>query len=167
MKRRREVPLLSSAFMRIRLTDRVPAGAVWRRVAFLHEGRDPAAGAPAAVRSRLRAAARAADFRGKDREFAVEGGWILAGLGKAPVSAARLRTALRRALKEPLKARRPQVAMWFDGGVSEQAFRAVLLPAALCDYAFERYKSRPRPSPPDRGALAIVPPPGLSARTFA
>src|SRR5262245_27476419 len=105
--------------MRIRLTERMPAGAAWRRVAFLHQGRDPAAGQPAAVRARLRAAVRAADFRGMDREIAVEGGWILAGLGAAPVSAARLRTALRRALKQPLKAHRPQIAMCFDGGVSK------------------------------------------------
>ena len=138
--------------MRIRLTDRMPSGPAWRRVAFLHEGRDPSAGAPAALRSRLRAAVRAAEFRGKHREIAVEGGWILAGLGTAPVPAARLRTALRRALKEPLKARRPQIAVCFDRGVTEAAVRALLLPAALCDYAFDRYKSRPRKSAPDRSA---------------
>src|SRR5262245_183734 len=129
--------------MRIRLTDTPPRGAAFARVAFLHEGRDPAAATPAPVRSALRTAVKAAGFRGRFKERAPggAGGWALYGLGKAPVSAARLRDALRRALKDNLSASRRRLVFAFDSGVSEPVFGSVLPHLALADYAFERYKT--------------------------
>ena len=79
--------------MRIRLTDSVPRGAALSRIAFLCEGKDPAAGVPVAVRAAIQAAVRKAGFRGKEGEVASGPGpdWTLVGLGKPPVPAARLR----------------------------------------------------------------------------
>ncbi len=151
--------------MRIRLSDRLPAGG--HRIAFLHEGRDPSSGAPPPLRTRLRAAARAGGFHGKDREVVSEGGWVLCGLGPAPVSAARLRAALRRGLRDALKARRPSLSICFDAAVPEEAFRAILLHVALSDYAFDRYKSKPRDGDRGGSAATLVPPPGLEAKAFA
>ncbi|MFY9550286.1 MAG: hypothetical protein WAU32_03980, partial [Thermoanaerobaculia bacterium] len=67
--------------MRIRLTDSPPRGSAFTRVAFLHEGTDPAAGAPRSVRGALRTAAKAAGFRGRAKERAPgsSGGWALYG----------------------------------------------------------------------------------------
>jgi leucyl aminopeptidase len=146
----------------------MPAAAGGRRILFLHEGRDPSAGAPAAVRGRVKAAVRASGFRGVAREVASEDGWILCGLGPAPALASRLRTALRRGMKEALSAsRRPGLAIGFDRAVSEEAFRALLPHVVLSDYVFDRYKSKPRPSRPGGGAVTVVPPGGAGASRFA
>ncbi len=155
--------------MRIRLSDTVPGGAAARRIVFLHEGPDPSSGTPAAVRAKVRAAARSGGFRGKDRQVVVEGGWTLCGLGKAPAPASRVRTVLRRAVKDALRAPRRGLVLCFDRAVSEETLRSLLPHVALCDYAFERYKSKPgKRAKTAAGATAtVVPPPGLKARAFA
>ena len=93
--------------MRIRLTDSLPRVAAATRVVFLCEARDPAAGSPAAWTSGVRAAVRATGFTGKEKEL-VAGGppgrdFLLCGLGKAPASAARWRSALRKAVRQALE----------------------------------------------------------------
>ena len=154
--------------MRIRLSDRMPAGAGGRRILFLHEGRDPSSGAPPSARTRVKAAARASGFRGAAREVVAEGGWILCGLGPASISAARLRSALRRGMKEVLaSSKRPSLAFGFDRAVSEEAFRSLLPHIVLADYAFDRYKSKPRASRPAGGAVTVVPPGGRGASRYA
>jgi leucyl aminopeptidase len=150
--------------MRIRLSDTVPGEGAARRIAFLHEGRDPASGAPAAARAKIRAAARAGGFSGKEGETVVEGGWTLCGLGKAPVLPSRLRSALRRAVRD---AARKGVVLCFDAKVSEEAFRSILPHVALCDYAFERYKSKAGKAKPAEAAATVIPPPGSKAKAFA
>jgi leucyl aminopeptidase len=152
--------------MRVRLSDTLSPGAAARCIAFLHEGRDPSAGAPAALRSRLRPAVKAAKFRGKAGEIGEEGGWTLCGLGRGPAPAFRLRSTLRRAVKRALRQPHRTVALCFDEGVSEPAFRALLPHIALADYSFDRYKSKKTGS--QRKAQAVVlPPPGHKARAFA
>jgi leucyl aminopeptidase len=159
--------------MRLRVSDAVPRAATARRIAFLHEGRDPASGAPAAVRAKVRGAARAGGFSGKDREVVVEGDWTLCGLGKAPAPASRLRSALRRAVRGAPKPPRRSVILCFDGAVSEEAFRSVLPHVALCDYAFERYKSKAGKAKEAASAAGgaatatLIPPAGLKATAFA
>ena len=157
--------------MRIRLSDAVPGGAALRRVAFLHEGPDPASGAPAAARAKVRAAARASGFRGRDQEIVVEGDWTLCGLGKAPVLASRLRAALHRAMRGALRPPRRDLVLCFDAAVSEEAFRSILPHVALSDYAFDRYKSK---AGKDKGGKAsakatatVVPPAGTKATSFS
>lgn len=146
----------------------MPSGAGGRRIVFLHEGRDPSAGAPPPVRTRVKAAVRASGFRGAAREVASEGGWILCGLGTAPAPASRLRAALRRGMKEALaSSRRPTLAVGFDRAVTEEAFRSLLPHLALADYAFDRYKSKPRSSRPGGAAVTVVPPGGGGAAGFA
>ncbi len=154
--------------MRLRLSDTVPRARGARRIAFLHEGRDPGAGAPSPVRAAVRAAARAASFRGKDRELAAEDGWVLCGLGKAPVTPARLRAALRRAGREVRRPGERGVVLCFDAAVPAEAFRSILPHAALFDYAFDRYKSKDREkkSAGSRGTATLVPPAGKRARDF-
>jgi leucyl aminopeptidase len=155
--------------MRLRLSDTVPRARGARRIAFLREGKDPAAGAPASVRAAVRAAVRASSFRGKDREVAAEDGWVLCGLGKSPITAARLRAALRRAGREVRRPGERGVVLCFDASVSPEAFRSILLHAALFDYAFDRYKSKERERKDVKGAAAatLVPPAGARARDFA
>jgi leucyl aminopeptidase len=156
--------------MRIRLSETVPGEATARRVVFLHEGRDPASGAPAAVRARVRAAARAGGFQGKNREVVVEAGWTLCGLGKAPAAASRLRSALRQAVQDARRAPRRGLVLCFDRAVAPEALRSLLPHVALCDYAFERYKSkRGRAGTPGATAAAtatVVLPQGLKSRAF-
>jgi leucyl aminopeptidase len=152
--------------MRLRLSDTLAPGAALRRIAFLHEGRDPSAAVPASLRATLRPVLKAAGFRGKAGEIVEEGGWTLCGLGQAPAPAARLRAALRRAAKTALRAPRRTISLCFDQGVSEPAFRALLPHIALADYAFDRYKAKKTGSP--RAAQAVIlPPPGHKARAFA
>jgi len=153
--------------MRLRLSDTVPRAGHARRIVFLHEGKDPAAGAPASIRTAVRAAARAASFRGKDREVAAEDGWVLCGLGPAPATPARLRAALRRAGREVRRPRERGIVLGFDAAVSPEAFRSILLHAALFDYGFDRYKSKDRGKKAVRGAAATLVPPGAKARDFA
>ena len=144
------------------------AGAGGRRILFLHEALDPSSGAPPSVKARVKAAVRATGFRGASREVASEGGWTLCGLGAAPAPAARLRTALRRGMKEALaSSRHPSIAIGFDRAVSEDAFRSLLPHVALADYEFDRYKSKRRSSRAAAGSATVVPPAGLRASRFA
>jgi leucyl aminopeptidase len=152
--------------MRVRLSDTLPPGAATRCIAFLHEGADPSAGVPAAVRAKLRPAVKAAGFRGKAGEIAEEGGWTLCGLGRGPAPASRLRSVLRRAAKSALRQPRRTVALCFDEAVSGPAFGALLPHIALADYSFDRYKSKKK-GPAGEGQAVVVPPPGHTARSFA
>jgi len=157
--------------MRIHLTETVPRGAS-ARVALLHEGRDPAAGARASVRGALRQAVRSARFRGEDKEVATAGAWTLVGLGRSPASPGRLRAALRRALKDVRKARR--TALVLDSGLTADAVRALLPQVAGSDYRFERYKTRSKAKPgkaadrePSEPVVDVVTPPDVDARALA
>ncbi len=157
--------------MRIHLSDSLPRAASATRVAFLHESRDPAGGAPRAVAAAVKAAVRATGFQGRDKETVSTGSgnraWTLCGLGPAPASAARCRSAIRRAVREASgrSGRRPLV-LAFDAGLSGEAFQALLPQVALADYAFDRYKSgrgkRPAPT-----RATVMPPPGVRARSLA
>jgi leucyl aminopeptidase len=155
--------------MRLRLSDSVPRERGARRIAFLHETRDPAAGAPSSVRAAVRAAAKAASFRGKDRELAAEDGWVLCGLGKTPATPARLRAALKRAGREVRRPGERGVVLCFDAAVTGEAFRSILLHASLFDYAFDRYKStdREKKGASPAGTATLVPPAGSRSRDFA
>ena len=155
--------------MRIRLTDSPPRGAAFTRVAFLHDGRDPAARTPGPLRASLRTAIKAAAFRGRARERVPGGaqGWALYGLGKAPVSPATLRTALRRAVKDGLPGSRRKLLICFDSGVSEAAFTSLLPHLALADYAFNRYKTGKETGKSPEAEAVVVPPAPLKARDFA
>ncbi|HEY2798798.1 MAG TPA: leucyl aminopeptidase [Thermoanaerobaculia bacterium] len=157
--------------MRIRLTQAAPGGDS-ARIALLHEGRDPAAGVRAPVRTALRQAVRSVRFRGEDKEVATSGAWTLVGLGPAPASTGRLRAALRRALKDARKERRTTIV--FDEGISAEVLRALLPQIAAADYRFERYKSRlkaGKAGKTDRGAsepvVDVVTPPGVEAKALA
>ena len=156
--------------MRIRLTDSPPRVAAATRVVFLYEARDPAAGSPGAWTAGVRAAVRATGFSGKEKEL-VAGGppgrdFLLCGLGKAPASAARWRSALRKAVRQALERPGRPIVLAFGAGLPEDAFRALLPQIALADYAFDRYKSSRSPG---RGAgrAIVIPPPGVSARSLA
>jgi len=156
--------------MRIRLSDTPPRAASAVRVAFLHESRDPAGGAPRAVAAAVKAAVRATGFRGRDRETVSAGSgdraWTLCGLGPAPASAARCRSAIRRAVRGVGGRPGRSFVLAFGAGLSEGAFRALLPQVALADYAFERYKSgRGKRAAPTRAT--VVPPPGIPARSLA
>src|SRR5262245_14245618 len=154
--------------MRIRLTDSPPRGAAFTRVAFLHDGRDPGAGVPAALRASLRSAVKAAAFRGRTRQrVPAAAGWALYGLGKAPVSPAALRTALRRAIKDGLSGSRRKLLICFDSAVSEAAFVSLLPHLALADYAFNRYKTGKDSVRAAEAEAVVVPPPSLKARSLA
>jgi leucyl aminopeptidase len=154
--------------MRIRLTDSVPRGAGIRRIALLCEGKDPASGAPAAVRAEIRAAARQAQFQGKEREVATGAGadWTLVGLGKAPVAASRLRRAVRHAARDAAREAGRKLLLCFDGALSNTAFRALLPQIALADYAFDRYKSSRSARAAAMEAL-ILAPQGVKAASLA
>ena len=89
---------------------------------------------------------------------------MLCGLGRGPASAFRLRSTLRRAVKRALRPPKRAVALCFDEGVSEPAFRALLPHIALADYCFDRYKSKKTGS---RAQAVVLPPPGHKARAFA
>jgi leucyl aminopeptidase len=129
--------------MQLEVSASLPRGAA-RRVAFLPEASDPAAGVPAAVRAVLARACRSAGFRGKDKEIATvaarDGTWILVGLGKNPVGAGRLRRAVRHAAKEALRPGASKVSFVF-GSVGEERLGAVLPQLSSLDYRFERYRA--------------------------
>ncbi len=154
--------------MRLRLTQ-TPPGRETVRIAFLHERRDPAAGASPAVRGALRAAVRASGFRGEEKEVGASGAWTLYGLGPAPATLARLRRVLRRALKDVAPTSR-RIALAFDSGVTAASLGALLPQIATADYAFDRYKSRKASGKPRRSvavAIDVVAPPGLRPAPLA
>ena len=77
-----DAALLSSVVMRIRLSDSRSRAAGARRDRVSARGaRSVGRALPPPCARGLRAAAKAAGFRGKDREIAAEGGWVLCGLG--------------------------------------------------------------------------------------
>jgi leucyl aminopeptidase len=154
--------------MRIRLTDSLSGAASTLRVAFLHEGRDPAAGLRPAVRSAVRNAVQSTAFRGKEREVAASGSWVLYGLGKAPAPPARLRAALRRAVRDSARRSPRRIVLAFDADTSERDFRALLPQIASADYSFDRYKTRkPEVARKSQATAEILPPPGVRARELA
>jgi leucyl aminopeptidase len=132
--------------MQIDVASTLPRGAAVRRVAFLHEASDPAAGSPASVGTQLSQASRSAGFRGKEGEVATvpdrDGGWVLVGLGKAPTSIGRWRRAVRRAAKETLRPGASRIAFLVGKGVDDAQIRCVLPHLASLDYRFDRYRSR-------------------------
>src|SRR5262245_16292167 len=155
--------------MRIRLTDSPPRVAAATRLLFLYEGRDPAAGTPRAWTAAVRAAIRAAGFRGKEKELVFAGppgkSFLLCGLGKAPASATRWRGAIRRAVRQALERPGRPLVLAFGAGIGEDAFRALLPQIALADYAFDRYKSSASKRR-DAGRVFVVSPAGMPARRF-
>jgi leucyl aminopeptidase len=132
--------------MQIDVTSALPRGAAIRRVAFLHEAPDPAAGSPPSERADLTQACRSARFRGKEKEVSTapgkDGGWILVGLGKAPSSIGRLRRAVRRAAQEALRPGASRIAFVFGKGLEDSEIRCMLPQLAALDYRFDRYRSR-------------------------
>ncbi len=153
--------------MRLTIAKSVPRSASFWRVAFLHEGRDPARGIPDPLARSIREAARASGFRGHDRETAgaagPDGAWLLVGLGRAPASLARLRRALRRAVGDSASRSRSRLLLAFGAGIDEATLRALLPHLALADYAFERYKSPGKKVRAYGGATAVVVPPEETA----
>ncbi|HEY3205113.1 MAG TPA: leucyl aminopeptidase [Thermoanaerobaculia bacterium] len=156
--------------MRIQMTDSPPRAAGLRRIAFLYERRDPSMGAPPSVRAALKSAVRTSHFRGKEKEVASgEGrgaGWMLYGLGKAPASASRLRSVLRRAVRDAVRRPGARLLLCFDEALGEPVVRALLPQIAVADYAFDRYKSRKSDSSGSAEAF-VVPPGEKKARQFA
>jgi leucyl aminopeptidase len=129
----------------IRVGESPSRGKTRARVAFLHESADPSAGSARFVRESIRAACRAAGFRGRWRETARAGSgedsWTLVGLGRPPASLGRLRRAVRGAIKDVFRFSSKPLLLCFGGGVEERAVRALLPWLAQSDYAFSRYKS--------------------------
>ncbi|HEY7369683.1 MAG TPA: leucyl aminopeptidase [Thermoanaerobaculia bacterium] len=147
--------------MRLTLATRLPRGpAGLRRVAFLPETAEPWSDAVAGVRPALRAACRASGFRGREREVTTAGAWTLSGLGRPPVSIARLRKAVRRVLKDQLRHSREPFALVF-AGVDAETLAALLPRLRLADYRFDRYKSQPKA---DAGEVraTLLPPAGVT-----
>jgi len=152
--------------MRLRLTESAPRVAGLRRIALLHEGRDPSAAIPEALRAGLRQAVRSSGFRGREREVvsgaAASGGvWTLYGLGRAPAPLSRVASVLRKAAREALRSSK-RLLIAFDAGISPAAFRALLPQIALSDYRFDRYKTVGARAA-SRGPAFVVPPPGAAA----
>jgi len=154
--------------MRLEVRDSAPRSGRSLRVAFLHESKDPSAGAPAAVREELREACRISTFGGRNKEIAgaltARGGWVLVGLGPAGSPLGKLRRALRRALRDALRQPGRGLVLAFGEGIGVQAMRALIRETAQGDYRFERYKSAEETRKLAREARAIVlPPPSLRA----
>ena len=145
--------------MQIDLTTSLPRGTAVRRVAFLLEGADRAPVTPAAARASLSRACKAVGFRGKEKETATSAGkdgtWLLVGLGKAPVSAGRLRRAIRRAAKDALGPGASRVVLVFDTRVTPDDLQSVLPQLSSLDYRFERYRSRASRSRRIKGLLLV------------
>jgi leucyl aminopeptidase len=155
--------------MHIRIADSAPRAGGVRRVALLHERRDPSAGVPKTLRASIARAVRASGFGGREGEAAGAaspgGDWVLHGLGKAPARLAVYRSALRRAVRDALRQGRRRLVIAFDDGLSPAGFRALLPQIALADYSFERYKARARQGGAEARAV-VLPPPGAPSRDF-
>ena len=144
--------------MNIEVADRPPRSGFARRLAFLGESAKPWNGAPSSVRAEIRAACRATQFRGRDKEVTGESGWTLVGLGKGPVRLPKLRRTVRKAVQDALRHGKGRLLAAFGDAVEGPALRALLPQLAQADYAFERYKSRRKPRAA-AGSLTILPPP--------
>jgi leucyl aminopeptidase len=158
--------------MRIEITRSVPRSTSFWRVAFLSEGRDLGLGVPDPLADSIREAAKSAGFRGRDRETVGaagrDGAWLLVGLGRAPASLARLRRALRRAVKESASRSRSRLLLVFGAGIDRATMTALLPHLALADYAFERYKSaRKKVRPGGATSAVVVPPADVAAGPLA
>src|SRR5262245_55539827 len=114
--------------MRLKIQDGAPSFGRRRLcLAFLHEARNPAAGAPAAVRAELEEACRASAFRGRDREVAgaltEHGGWVLIGLGSPGSPLGKLRKAVRRGVKDALRQPGRGLLLAFGDGITREHLR--------------------------------------------
>ncbi|MEO8432192.1 MAG: leucyl aminopeptidase [Acidobacteriota bacterium] len=153
--------------MQVEIVDAPPRGRNFS-VAFLHEGRDPAARVAGSVRGVLREACRASGFRAREKESAgsAAAGWALVGLGKAPASLSTLRRSLRRAVRDAMRHGSGRVLLAFDTGVAERELRALVREAAQADYRFDRYKTRAR-NGASAARVAILPPPSVDKGALA
>jgi leucyl aminopeptidase len=154
--------------MRLEVRDSAPRQGKNLCIAFLHESRDPSAGAPASVRAELAQACRVSGFRGRDKEIAgaltERGGWVLVGLGRAGSPLGKLRRALRRALRDALRQPGRGLLLAFGEGIGKPEMRALLREVAQGDYRFRRYKSDEAAQKLSREARAVVlPPPSIPA----
>ena len=157
--------------MRLKIQDEAPPSGRRRLcLAFLHEARHPAAGAPTAVRSELEEACRVSAFRGRDKEVAGaltdRGGWVLIGLGAPGSPLGKLRKAVRRGVKDALKQPGRGLLLAFGDGITRERLRAMLREIAQGDYRYERYKSgsddgTKRKAEP---SAIVLPPPSIPAR---
>ncbi|HTD53401.1 MAG TPA: hypothetical protein VK780_10280, partial [Thermoanaerobaculia bacterium] len=116
-----------------------------KRIAFLAQASDPSRGAPRPVQREIREVCRVAQFGGRDKEVAADGGWTLVGLGARPVPLWKLRRAARKALRETLRHVKGRVLLVFGDAVDAATLRALLPQIVASDYAFDRYKSRGSP----------------------
>src|SRR5690242_14163727 len=116
--------------MRLRVADSAPRAGRRIRIAFLHEARNPAAGAPAPVRSEIREACGVSSFRGREKEIAgaltKRGGWILVGFGPVESPLGKLRRALRCAIKDALRQPGRGLLLVFGEGIGRVRMRALL-----------------------------------------
>jgi leucyl aminopeptidase len=155
--------------MRVRVSATAPRAA-GRRIALLHERRNPADGVSGALRAAVSRAVRASGFGGREGEIAaassVGGDWVLYGLGKAPARPAAYRNVLRRAAREAARQGKRRLVFVFDDGLSEPALRALLPQIALSDYAFDRYKTRGKETA-GKARAVVVPPRGVAERGIA
>ena len=131
--------------MQLDVTSSLPRGAA-RKVAFLLESSDPAAGAPREVRAALARACRAAGFRGTEKETVSSDapGRAVDPRGPRRVSRFRWPASPRR------PARRPRSGPSGTGGAPLPLRKgargtgdpSVLPQLAALDYRFDRYRSR-------------------------
>lgn len=154
--------------MRLEVRESAPPPGKSLCIAFLHESRDPSAGAPVSVRAELAKACRVSGFGGRDTEIAgaltERGGWVLVGLGPAGNPLGKLRRALRRALREALRQPGRGLLLAFGEGIGRTEMRALLREVAQGDYRFRRYKSDEATRKLPREARAVVlPPPSIPA----
>jgi len=150
--------------MQVDVADAPARSGYAKRIAFLAHASDPSRGAPRAVQREIREACRVAQFGGRDKEVAADGGWTLVGLGARPVPLWKLRRAARKALRETLRHVKGKVLLVFGDAVDAAALRALLPQIVASDYAFDRYKSRG--SPPGRRAATILAPGGAPAAAW-
>ena len=142
--------------MEIEILGRPARSGYAKRIAFLHEAADPSKTAPASVRAELKKACRAAEFKGRDKETAGEGEWMLVGLGKAGGPFPKLRRTVKKTLREGLRHAKGRALVAFGEGVDAAAFQALLPQLAQSDYSYDRYKSRSRKRPGLR-VLSLLP----------
>jgi len=147
--------------MRVEVRDTLPRSRGRLTIAFLPEGSDPAAAAAASVRRVLREACRLAGFRGREKEIAgtrtSSGAWTLVGLGRPPISAGKLRRAVRQAIRVALRGGRDELTLVFGEGIAPESLRMLVREIAQADYFFERYKSRKTRRPNNPSTYVIAP----------
>lgn len=156
--------------MHVSVSGSAPSARAARRIAFLHESGDPAAGTASPVRREIAKACREAGFRGKEKEIGgavtAQGGWTLVGLGKAPAGLARLRRAVRRAVRDALAHSGRRLVLAFGAGLEKETLAALLPQVALADYTFARYKS-PERKPVAAARAVVLPPAGVAVSSLS